>query len=301
MSARVVALVGPTGAGKSTLALDLAEHLDAEIVAIDAFTVYRGMDVGTAKPSPAARARVPHHMIDLLEPSEECTVAWFQGRARAAIAGVLARGRLPLLVGGSGLYYRAVVDALDFPPTDPQLRAALAARHRADPPGAHAQLRVDDPAAAARIDPHNLRRTVRALEVSRLTGRPFSAFRTAWEHYETVLPGLEVHGLDVPRDVLAVRIERRAGAMLEDGLLEECRALALRDLSTTAAAAIGYQEGLAVLTGALDVRRAAERIAARTRRYASRQRRFLARDPRIRWATSAELRDRVLGDGRSGA
>lgn len=297
MSDRVVAIVGPTATGKSALALDLAEHLGAEIVAIDAFTVYRGMDVGTAKPSPVTRARVPHHMVDVLDPSEECTVAWFQSRARAAIAEVLKRDRLPLLVGGSGLYYRAVVDALVFPPTDVTVRAQIEARHRDDPVAAHALLAADDPEAARRIDPHNLRRTVRALEVLTLTGRPFSAFRTAWERYETILSGLEVHALAMSPSQLAVRIDRRVEAMLDHGLLEECRALADRPLSTTAAAAIGYQEGIAVVTGSLDRAAAAERIAARTRRYAARQRRFLARDPRIRWASAGEIRRRVVGGG----
>lgn len=292
---RVLALVGPTAAGKSALALEVAGRLDAEIVALDAFTVYRGMDVGTAKPSTAARARVPHHLVDVLEPTQECTVAWFQGRARAAIAEVGSRGRTTLLVGGSGLYYRAVVDDLAFPPTDAALRARLTEGHAADPGAAHTLLAGLDPEAAARIEPGNLRRTVRALEVVQLTGRPFSSFRAAWDRYESVLAGLEVHGLSVPADVLARRIEARAQRMLAEGLLEECRALADRDLSTTAAAAIGYQEGLAVLAGALDVPAAAERIAVRTRRYAARQRRFLVRDPRIRWGTTDEVRARLLG------
>jgi tRNA dimethylallyltransferase len=285
----VLALVGPTGSGKSALALAAAERLDAEIVAVDAFTVYRGMDVGTAKPSRASRARVPHHLIDVLDPSEECTVQWFQGAARGAIDAVAGRGRLPLLVGGSGLYFRAAVDPLEFPPTDAAVRAALQRRWQGEPAAAHAHLGERDPEAAARIDPANLRRTVRALEVIELTGTPFSSWRRAWEDYASVYPRLAVVGVDVDADELAARIEARVDAMLDAGLVDECRRLAGTPLSVTARQAIGYAEVLDHLGGEGTLVGARERIVARTRRYAARQRRWFAADPRVRWAAPADI------------
>lgn len=292
----VRALVGPTAAGKSAVALQAATRLDAEIVAVDAFTVYRGMDVGTAKPSTQDMARVPHHMIDVLDPSQECTVEWFQGAARAAIADVADRGRIPLLVGGSGLYFRAVVDPLAFPPTDPDVRAGIAARYAADPRAAHAHLAAVDPAAATRIDPDNLRRTVRALEVHQLTGRPFSAWRQAWDDHTSVYPDLGVVGLDVDRDVLTARIASRVEAMLGDeGLVEECQRLAAQPLSATARQAIGYAEVLDHLAGHHTLEEAAARIRTRTRRYAVRQIRWFKGDPRVRWAAPDEAGEVLIG------
>ncbi|QBI21287.1 tRNA (adenosine(37)-N6)-dimethylallyltransferase MiaA [Egibacter rhizosphaerae] len=284
----MLALVGPTAAGKSEAALSAARELDrtgipVEIVAVDAFTVYRGMDVGTAKSPAEARAEVAHHMVDVLAPEEDCTVQWFQGQARQRIAEVRARGALPLLVGGSGLYFRAVVDPLEFPPTDPDVRDALVARHATDPEGAHEQLARLDPAAAARIEPGNLRRTVRALEVIRLTGRPFSAFRTAWDLPHEPRSDLHVVGIDMDRATLAERIERRVARMLAGGLVEECRALAGRSLSRTARQAIGYAEVFDYLAGQASLEEAAERVRVRTRRFAARQQRWFRADPRVQW------------------
>lgn len=291
----MLALVGPTAAGKSVVALEVAERRGAEIVAVDAFTVYRGMDIGTAKPPASDRARVPHHMVDVLEPQEECTVEWFQQTARSAIAAVTDRGRTPLLVGGSGLYFRAVVDPLDFPPTDPAVRADVAAEFGGDARAAHAALAAVDPAAAARIDPDNLRRTVRALEVQRLTGRPFSDWRRAWDHHESVYPRLEVVGLDVPREQLRPRIDARVDAMVARGLLEECARLARRPLSATARQAIGYAEMLDHLAGRSSLAEAIERIRVRTRRYAARQLRWFRQDPRVRWGDASAARKVLLG------
>jgi tRNA dimethylallyltransferase len=286
----VLALVGPTAAGKSAAALEAAQILGAEIVAVDAFTVYRGMDVGTAKPSPRERAQVPHHCIDLLDPDQRCTVEWFQARARAAVSDVLARGRTPLLVGGSGLYFRAIVDPLEFPPTDEGVRRLLEQRFAGDPPRAHAVLAEADPDAAARIDPANLRRSVRALEVLELTGRPFSDWRRAWDHHASIYPGLRVIGVDVERADLVARIARRVEAMVAGGLIEECRLLRERfpTLSSTARAAIGYAEMLDHLDGALPLAAAVERTEVRTRRYAARQMRWFAGDPRVRWVRPDE-------------
>lgn len=284
MTPPVLAVVGPTAAGKSAVAMEVAARMDAEVVAVDAFTVYRGMDVGTAKPSRGDRARVPHHLVDVLDPHEDCTVEWFQAAARAAVAGVIARGRVPVLVGGSGLYFRAVVDRLEFPPTDAEVRARIAARFAGDPPAAHAALALVDPAAAARIDPGNLRRSVRALEVHALTGRRFSDWRRSWDDHRSVYPGLRVVGVDVAREELTARIGARVDAMLAAGLVAECRLLASGRLSRTARQAIGYAEVLDHLDGRSTLDEAAQRIRLRTRRYAVRQIRWFAADPRVRWA-----------------
>jgi tRNA dimethylallyltransferase len=285
-----VALVGPTGSGKSAVALEVAERLGAEIVALDAFTVYRDMDVGTAKPSSAERARVPHHLVDALSPSEECSVEWFQRAGRAAIAAVTERGRLPLLVGGSGLYFRAVVDPLEFPPTDPGVRAALQGRYREAPAAAHAALSAVDPDAARRIDPENLRRTVRALEVIELTGRRFSDYRRGWDGYTSVYPDLRAVGIEVDRAQLGKRLDARVDAMLADGWLEEIARLRERSggLSVTARQAIGYAELADHLAGEVDIDEAVRRIKSRTRRYAHRQQRWFAADPRVQWAAAPD-------------
>lgn len=295
----VVALVGATGSGKSALALHAAEQAAArgvtvEIVAVDAFTVYRDMDVGTAKPSPAERARVPHHMVDVLEPERDCTVRWFQERARQAVAAVHARGAVPLLVGGSGLYFRGVVDPLEFPPTDAAVRADVEARHLT-PEAAHAALREADPDAAAQMDPGNHRRAVRALEVIALTGRTFSSFRTAWDRFdEAVYPGLTVLGVDLSREELAGRIAARTEAMLATGWLRECAALRQRALSATARQALGYAELFDHLNGQCTLEEAAERIRARTRRYAAYQSRWFRGDPRVRWRAPSALAGELI-------
>ncbi|WP_370324547.1 tRNA (adenosine(37)-N6)-dimethylallyltransferase MiaA [Euzebya sp.] len=292
----IVALVGPTGSGKSALALEAADAAGAVIVAVDAFTVYRGMDIGTATPTAADRARVPHRMVDVLEVEEECTVSWFQARARAAIDEVRAAGRPALLVGGSGLYLRAVVDALEFPPTDPDLRPRIEADVAADPPAAHARLAADDPAAAARIEPSNTRRITRALEVAALTGRPFSSYRTAWEDHTSIYPGLRIVGVHHPPAALADRIDARTRQMLAAGWVGECRALADRDLSATAAQAIGYAELIAHVRagGGVVPDDLVDAIAARTRRFAARQRRWFRRDPRVGWDPPDRAGDRVV-------
>lgn len=299
----VLAIVGPTGSGKSSAAMAVARARvraggTVEVVAVDAFTVYRGMDLGTAKPSTAERAQVRHHLIDILDPGEELTVAAFQRLARAVIADILERGATPLLVGGSGLYWRAVVDDLRFPPTDAGVRATLESRWGSDHLGAHAALAARDPDAAAAIAPENLRRIVRALEVIELTGERFSAFGHAWKHYDSVLPGLEVAYLEPPTVELQERIRARAEQMVADGLLSEAEALRdVRPLSRTAAQAIGYAEASAVLDGSADPAELPAAIATRTWRYAKRQRSWFRADPRCeptepteilaRWATLA--------------
>jgi tRNA dimethylallyltransferase len=288
----VLAVVGPTASGKSALALELARARRAvggrtELVAIDAFTVYRGMDVGTAKPTAADRAEVPHHLVDVLDPDQELTVAAFQGLARTAIGEVLARGATPVLVGGSGLYWRAVVDPLRFPPTDPAARERLEQRWSADPDAAHRHLADLDPDAAARIGPGNLRRTVRALEVIELTGERFSTFDDAWSRYTSLYPGLRVAYLEPPARELRERIVERATRMVRDGLLDEAQVLRERGpLSRTARQAIGYAEAFAVLDGAAPASQLAATIARRTWGYARRQRSWFRRDPRCQPPTT---------------
>lgn len=295
--APVLALVGSTAAGKSALALEVADRVGAEVVAVDAFTVYRGMDVGTAKPTAQERARVRHHLIDVLDPGEEASVAWFQGVAREAVAEVVARGRIPLLVGGSGLYFRAVVDPLEFPPTDTALRARLEARWSSDPPAAHAALAAADPAAAALIDPGNLRRSVRALEVIELTGRPFSAWRNAWDSYASIYDDLRVVGVEIDRAELTRRIGERIDAMVAGGLVTECERLGRRPLSVTARQAIGYAEVMDALEGRTSLDEAIDRAKIRTRRYAVRQRRWFAADPRVRWRLPTDVLEDLTACG----
>jgi tRNA dimethylallyltransferase len=295
----VVAIVGPTAAGKSALAIELASRLGAEVVSADAMLVYRGMDVGTAKPSAAERGRIPHHLVDIVDPGEEFSVARFQPLARAAIADVLARGRVPLLVGGSGLYLHAVVDEFAFPPTDPAVRARLEAEAAATGLDAlYGRLAAADPAAADRIQPANLRRIVRALEVIELTGRPFSAWRRAMDapvsRYRLV-----ALGLDPGAEKLRVRVAERVHAMVAAGLVEEVSRLAARPLSRTARQALGYKELLDAFESGAPVPAALEEIVRRTRAYARRQLAWFRRDARIRWgrlAAGAGQLDWALGE-----
>jgi tRNA dimethylallyltransferase len=281
----VLALVGPTAAGKTEVALEVAERLDAEVVSADAMLVYRGMDIGTAKPTPEERARVPHHLVDLVDPGEEFSVARFQPLARAAIAEVLGRGRVPLLVGGSGLYFHAVVDEFVFPPTDPAVRARLEAQAtEAGPPELYRRLAAADPPAAARIQPANLRRTVRALEVIELTGRPFSSFRTAMDDPVSRYR-LTVLGLDPGPELLRARVAERVAAMAEAGLADEVRRLARRPLSRTARQALGYKELLDAMDERTPPAEALTAVVRRTRAYARRQLAWFRRDPRVQWST----------------
>jgi tRNA dimethylallyltransferase len=290
----VLALLGPTASGKSALALEVARTRSAtgrptEIVAIDAFTVYRGMDVATAKPGRDERAAVPHHLVDVLDPSEELTVVRFRMLARAAIAEVHARGATALLVGGSGLYWRAVVDDLSFPPTDPEVRASIEARFDGDAAAAHAALAAVDARAAEDIGARNLRRIIRALEVVRLTGRPFSSWDDAWRSYDAVYADLSVAYLEPPAEELRAAIADRAQRMVAGGLLAEVEVLRGRPRSRTAAAAIGYAEAEAVLDGRAPLDDLARTIAERTWRYARRQRSWFRADPRCSVTEPADV------------
>ena len=285
----LLAIVGPTASGKTEAAVTVAERLGAEIVSVDSTTVYRGMDVGTAKPSTGLRARIPHHLIDAAEPSENLTVARYQELVRDAVGAIRARGREVLLVGGSGLYFRAVVDDLAFPPTDPDVREAL--EREAELVGArglHGRLASTDPEAAVKIEPDNVRRTVRALEVVELTGQPFSSFAQAWERYDE--GGVRAAGIDIPRPVLLERIERRVHEQVSNGLVQEVRALVERGFAgwLTASQAIGYAEVARHLQGELTLEEAIALIIKRTKALARRQLAWFRRDPRIRWFEAGE-------------
>ena len=283
----VVAVVGATATGKSDLALDLAERLaadghHAEIVNADAMQLYRGMDIGTAKVPPADRRGIPHHLLDVLDVAEEASVAAYQRHAREATADVRARGRIPMLVGGSGLYVRAALDHLDIPPTDPAVRAAWDARlTEVGVERLYALLQERDPAAAAAIEPRNGRRIVRALEVIELTGRPFSATMPRREY---VTDTVQI-GLRRDRASLDARVDARVETMWRDGLLDEVRRLVQLGLrkGATASRAIGYEQALAQLDGAMDEAAAIAATQTATRRFVRRQESWFGRDPRIVW------------------
>ena len=297
---RHVALVGPTASGKSAIAMQVARRRgDVEIVTVDSMQVYRGMDIGTAKPSAADQAEVVHHLLDLVDPADEFTVAEWQRAARAAIAEIEARGRVALLVGGTGLYLRSVTDDLEIPARYPEVRAGLEAElATAGPEALHARLAGLDPLAASRMEPSNARRVVRALEVNLGSGRRFSDFG----------PGLEANppsaiaqvGVAVEPAQLAERIAARYQHQLAAGFLDEVATLTdaerhPRGLSRTAAQALGYKELLAHLAGATSLDDAVDLAVRRTRQFARRQRAWFRRDPRIRWCGADEAGD-VLSD-----
>ncbi|MGW1059667.1 tRNA (adenosine(37)-N6)-dimethylallyltransferase MiaA [Micromonospora rubida] len=282
----VVAVVGPTAAGKSALSIALAHALDGEVVNADSMQLYRGMDIGTAKLMPAEREGVPHHLLDIWEVTEPASVAEYQRLARAAVDDVLARGRVPLLVGGSGLYVRAVLERFEFPGTDPAVRERLEAELAgAGPAPLHARLRAADPAAAAGILPGNGRRIVRALEVIELTGAPFTASLPEPTPY---YPSVQL-GVDLDTTTLDERIALRVDRMWADGLVAETRALIGRGLpeGRTASRALGYQQVLRLLAGELTETGAHDETVRATRRFVRRQRSWFRRDRRIHWLDSA--------------
>ena len=283
---QVVAVVGATATGKSGLALDLAERLDGEVVNADSMQLYRGMDIGTAKLPAAERRGVPHHLLDVLDVTEESTLAAYQSAARAAIADIRGRGRMPVLAGGSGLYVRAALDELEIPPADPQVRARLEARSAAGEDDAlREELRRVDPAAAGAIQDNNIRRIIRALEVVEITGRPFSATAPT----KTYVRPSVVIGLRDDWDALTGRIERRVEQMWADGLLDEVRYLESLGLrrGRTASRAIGYAQALGELDGEMTQAEAVASTQAATRRYARRQESWLRPDPRVQWLDAA--------------
>jgi tRNA dimethylallyltransferase len=291
----VITVVGPTATGKSGLSLRLAEALGGEIVNADSMQLYRGMDIGTAKLAPAQRAGVPHHLLDVWDVTRTASVSEYQQLARAAIGEISDRGRIPILVGGSGLYVRAAIDKLEFPGTDPLLRDRLEAElAEHGTPALHARLARADPAAAAAILPGNGRRIVRALEVIELSGRPFSATLPG---YESLYPAVQI-GLRLPREELDRRITGRVSRMWQAGFVAEVRALADRGLRSgrTASRALGYAQVLRFLAGEWPQEQAAAETAQATRRFARRQEAWFRRDPRISWLAADDpgVADRAL-------
>lgn len=292
---QVVAVVGPTATGKSDLGVELALRLDGEVVNADASQLYRGMDIGTAKLTRDEQRGVPHHLLDLLDIRQESTLGVYQSACAAAVSGILARGRTPIVVGGSGLYVRAAIDHLDIPPTDAGVRAAW--EQRLDQQGSaalHDLLRDRDPAAAAAILPSNGRRVVRALEVIELTGRPFSATRP---QRRTLHPTVQI-GLRGDREHLDERVAGRVHRMMEAGFLEEVRTLAGAGLrgSPTASRAIGYAQLLRHLDDEITLDEAVDDTVNATRRLIRRQETWFRPDPRIQWmdADASDLVGRAL-------
>lgn len=283
-AARVVSIVGPTASGKTGLGIAIARRLAergerAEIVNADAYQMYRGMDIGTAKPTAEEQAAVPHHLIDIIDPDDTMTVARFQQLARRTITELQSRGIRPILVGGSGLYARAAIDDISFPGTDPKIRERLERRELEEGAGVlFEELRAKDPQAAARMDPRNPRRAIRALEVIELTGRPYSA---TLPRYRYVVASVQI-GLDLDRADLDRRIDIRTAQMREAGFLDEARRLRPH-MGLTASRALGYQQMFDLLDGLWDERDAWADVAQKTKRLARKQMGWFGRDPRIHW------------------
>lgn len=286
---RPVAIVGPTGSGKSETALALAEAVDGEVVNIDSMQLYRGMDIGTAKLPPEQRRGIPHHQFDVLDVSETASVARYRDAAIADVEDVAARGRVPVIVGGSMMYLQALLDEWELPPTDAAVRARWERElDRVGVESLHGQLAEKDPQAADTIEARDSRRTVRALEVIELTGRPFAASLPPSDRptrWDTVIIGLAAQA-----DWLNPRLETRVHQMFDLGLVGEVRGLVAQGLvrDSTAGKAIGYAQVLDHLAGELTLDEAVERTVSGTRRYARRQRAWFKRDPRIRWFDAAD-------------
>ncbi|GAA3003627.1 tRNA (adenosine(37)-N6)-dimethylallyltransferase MiaA [Streptomyces fulvorobeus] len=283
---RVITVVGPTAAGKSDLGVFLAQRLGGEVVNADSMQLYRGMDIGTAKLTLPERGGVPHRLLDIWDVTEAASVAEYQRLARAEIDRLLAENRTPVLVGGSGLYLKGAVDALEFPGTDPEVRARLERECERDGSGAlHARLAAADPAAARAILPSNGRRIVRALEVIEITGKPFTANLPG---DEPVYDAVQI-GVDVGRPELDERISVRVDRMWEAGLVEEVRALEALGLreGRTASRALGYQQVLAALAGECTEDEARAETVRATKRFARRQDSWFRRDPRVHWLNGA--------------
>ncbi|WP_457514806.1 tRNA (adenosine(37)-N6)-dimethylallyltransferase MiaA [Streptomyces sp. TE33382] len=284
---RVITVVGPTAAGKSDLGVFLAQQLDGEVVNADSMQLYRGMDIGTAKLTLPERGGVEHRLLDIWDVTEAASVAEYQRLARLEIDRLLAEGRTPVLVGGSGLYVKGAIDALEFPGTDPEVRARLERELADSGSGAlHARLAVADPDAARAILPSNGRRIVRALEVIEITGKPFTANLPG---SEAVYDAVQI-GVDVDRPELDARITARVDRMWEDGLVDEVRALEAEGLreGLTASRALGYQQVLAALAGQCTEEEARAETVRATKRFARRQDSWFRRDPRVQWLSGTE-------------
>ena len=286
MEARLLCLLGPTAVGKTEIAIQLAQHLNAEIVSVDSRQIYKQMDIGTAKPTPEERQAAPHHLIDCVDVSQPFSVADYQSLADTAIAGIQNRGKQVILVGGAGLYFRAIVDGLfEGPDADTALRERLeqeAAQHGVDV--LHERLRACDPASAERIHPNNLVRVIRALEVYELTGTPMSEHQQQW-HQENQRYPFTAFCLTMPRALLYRRIEQRVDVMLANGLIAEVESLLAAGYArdTVALRSFGYKELIAYLDGKCTYLEAVEQLKQNTRRFAKRQLTWFRKDARIEW------------------
>lgn len=288
---RHLAILGATASGKSSVALAIARAVpDVEIVSIDSMQVYRGMDIGTAKPTQQERAEVPHHLIDLADPSESFSVALFEKEARRVLEDIERRGKRAVLVGGTGLYMRAVLGDLEVPPTFPEIRAQL----EQDPDTGELFRRLFelDPEATARIEPSNRRRIIRALEVCLGTGTTFSSFGPGLESYERT--GIRLLGVWLPREMVNRRIEERYGQQIAEGFVDEVRALRDQGLARTARQALGYRELLSHLEEGVALDAALDEAIRRTKQFSRKQRMWFRRDPRITWFATAENPDRLV-------
>jgi len=288
---KLVVIAGATATGKSALSVQLAQKIDAEIINADSMQVYRGMDIGTAKITVSERKLIPHHMLDVLDVSQDSTVAWFQEEARKLIDEIDSRGKNVVIVGGTGLYIKSVIDELNFPDTDPMVRHTL--NKEADELGIdvmYERLERLDPAAAIAIDRANLRRIIRALEVIEITGKPFTANLPRQESVR--YPNARQFGLVMDRDLLSERIDQRVNQMFENGLVAEVQKLVVGGLlqGRTAQRALGYSQVVAHLQGEISLEAAIEETKRATRQYARRQETWFSRDSRIKWISPRQDR-----------
>ena len=288
---KVIVICGATATGKSDIALDIAEHIGAEIINADSMQLYRGMDIGTAKLKVAERRNIAHHMLDVLDVTEDSTVAWYQERARSAIAEIHSRGLHAIIVGGTGLYIKAILDDLNFPDTDPQVRANL--EKLGEEFGAHylfERLEELDPTAALAIDRANIRRIIRALEVIEITGKPFTANLPRED--SSRFPDALQFGLVMDREHLRDRIDLRVDRMWQEGFVAEVDQLITQGIrrGTTAQRALGYSQILAMRDGKLSEDEAKEETKRASRQYARRQETWFSRDRRIQWVATHQPR-----------
>jgi len=300
---KLIAIVGPTATGKSDVAIELAKRIEGEIVSADSMQIYAGMDIGTAKVTAAEMQGVPHYCIDIVEPAEPYSVAEYQRLVREVIGDISRRGKIPILVGGTGLYVRSVIDKLEFPSgnVSSEVRKQLEERARVEGPDAlYKELIEKDPAAVEIVHPNNVRRIIRALEVIELTGKPFSSYHGEWKNRESIY-NLEMFGLTMDRDSLRERINRRVDTMIETGLLDEVKSLVEHGYERflTSQQAIGYKELIGYLNGEITLEEAVETIKARTRQYAKRQLTWFRADPRVQWIdltgkTPGEIVDEIM-------
>lgn len=311
---KVVVIVGPTASGKSAVAIELAKLINAEVISADSMQVYRGMDIGTAKVTEREAQGVPHHLIDIVDPTEPFSVAEYQRLARQAIEDISTRGKLPIVAGGTGLYIRAVIDKFEFPEGDVVSPVREELQERARLEGAevlYQELINKDPEAAKIVHPKNVRRVIRALEAIELTGRPFSEFHREWQKRESIY-NVRMFGLNMDRQLLYERINRRVDQMIESGLLSEAQKLvdAGYEKFLTSQQAIGYKELIGYLNGEMTLDEAVDLLKTRTRQYAKRQLTWFKADPRIEWLdvtgssaseVAQQIRDKLEAGGFSSA